>query len=224
MKVLAIDTATKSATAAITEDGALLGEVTLNLNKPHSQKIMPLIENLLKELELDVSDIDLFACAQGPGSFTGLRIGTAAIQGLSKATGKPAVGVSTLEAMARPFAEMTDSCVCPILDARRGQVYYALYKGETELIAPSLESVETVLAQLSCLNKQTVFLGDAVKLYKDQIQSALPDSKFAPEILNVNFAYSVAYLAQIKYEKKQAAKPFPEYLAKSYAEKAKEIE
>ncbi len=219
MKVLAIDTATKAATVAVTENGALVGEYTLNLDQPHSQKIMPLIENLLKELHLQVQDMDLFACAQGPGSFTGLRIGIAAVQGLARSVNKPSAGVSTLEAMAYSVSRLTNDCVCPVLDARRSQVYYALYKGSAELIAPSLESIDNVLAQLACLGKRTIFIGDAVSLHQNKIQQSLPDSVLAPEILNVNFAYNVAVLAQKKFEAKQAAKPTPEYLIKSYAEK-----
>ncbi len=219
MKVLAMDTATKAATVAVTEDGKLLGEVTLNLNKPHSQKVMPLIEGLLSELELKPSDIDLFACANGPGSFTGLRIGVAAVQGLATSVGKQCAGVSTLEAMAYNYTKITDACVCPLLDAKREQVYYALYKGEKEIIAPSLETADNVLNQISCLGKPVLFVGDAVSLYAEKIKTILPDAKIAPDVFNVNFAYHVATLAQKKVETNGEAKANPEYLMKSYVDK-----
>lgn len=219
MKVLAMDTSTKSATVAITEDGKLIGEFTLNSDKPHSQKIMPLTEDLLKEVGLTCNDIDLFACAHGPGSFTGLRIGTAAVQGFAKAVGKPAVGVSTLEAMAHTLTKVTDSLVCPLIDAKRNQVYYALYRHDSELIAPSLENIENVLAQVGWLGKKVVFLGDGASLYREKIEKAFDGAKVAPELLNVNLAVNVADLAQKKQEKNEADRPFPEYLMKSYAEK-----
>ena len=219
MKVLAMDTATKAATVAVTEDGKLLGEVTLNLNKPHSQKVMPLIEGLLSELELKPSDIDLFACANGPGSFTGLRIGVAAVQGLATAVGKQCAGVSTLEAMAYNYAKITDTCVCPIMDAKREQVYYALYKEDREIIAPSLEMVDNVLNQIACLGKPVLFVGDGAEVYAEKIKAILPDAKLAPDVFNVNFAYHVATLAQNKVEKDLPAKANPEYLMKSYVDK-----
>ena len=219
MKVLAMDTATKAATVAVTEDGKLLGEVTLNLNKPHSQKVMPLIEGLLSELELKPSDIDLFACANGPGSFTGLRIGVAAVQGLATATCKQCAGVSTLEAMAYNYTKITDACVCPIMDAKREQIYYALYKGDTEIIAPSLETVDNVLNQIACLNKPVLFVGDGADVYADKIKTILPEAKVAPDVFNVNFAYHVATLAQEKVEKNLPSAANPEYLMKSYVDK-----
>ncbi|MBR3943384.1 MAG: tRNA (adenosine(37)-N6)-threonylcarbamoyltransferase complex dimerization subunit type 1 TsaB [Clostridia bacterium] len=219
MKVLAMDTATKAATVAVTEDGKLLGEVTLNLNKPHSQKVMPLIEGLLSELELKPSDIDLFACANGPGSFTGLRIGVAAVQGLATSVGKKCAGVSTLEAMAANFTQITDACVCPLLDAKREQAYYALYKGDKEIIAPSLETVDNVLNQIACLNKPVLFVGDAVPVYADKIKAIIPEAKLAPDVFNVNFAYHVAILAQNKVEKELPSAANPEYLMKSYVDK-----
>lgn len=219
MKVLAMDTATKAATVAVTEDGKLLGEVTLNLNKPHSQKVMPLIEGLLSELELKAFDIDLFACANGPGSFTGLRIGVAAVQGLATSVNKQCAGVSTLEAMAYNYTKITDMCVCPVLDAKREQLYYALYKGDKVIIAPSLETVDNVLGQLACLGKPVLFVGDAVSVYAEKIQKALPDAKLAPEVFNVNYAYHVATLAQSKVDAGVEAKANPEYLMKSYVDK-----
>lgn len=222
MKVLSMDTTTKSATVAVTEDGVLLGEFTLNSDKPHSQKIMPLAEDLLKELGLTPDDIDLYACANGPGSFTGLRIGTAAIQGFSQATGKPSVGVSTLEAMCETLRKMMNDCICPLIDAKREQVYYSLYKGESEMIAPSMENIDTVLAQIACLNKKTIFVGDGAEIFRDKILSASKDFLVCPTELNVNNAVGVALLAQKKFEKKEVLqKPFPEYLIKSYADDLK---
>ena len=116
MRVLAIDTSSNVATVAVMEDELLLGEYILNHKKTHSQKIMTMIEQILSELELNVQDIDIFAAAIGPGSFTGLRIGVATVKALAHATGKPVVSVGTLEALAYnvPYAE---HIIVPIMDA-----------------------------------------------------------------------------------------------------------
>ena len=126
MRVLAIDTSSNVATVAVMEDELLLGEYILNHKKTHSQKIMTMIEQILSELELTVRDIDIFAAAIGPGSFTGLRIGVATVKALAHATGKPVVSVGTLEALAYnvPYAE---HIIVPIMDARRDNVFTASY-------------------------------------------------------------------------------------------------
>ena len=126
MRVLAIDTSSNVATVAVMEDELLLGEYILNHKKTHSQKIMTMIEQILSELELNVQDIDIFAAAIGPGSFTGLRIGVATVKALAHATGKPVVSVGTLEALAYnvPYAE---HIIVPIMDARRDNVFTASY-------------------------------------------------------------------------------------------------
>lgn len=219
MKVLAMDTSTKSATVAVIEDGSLVGEFTLNSDKPHSQKIMPLTEDLLKEIGVKSTEIDLFAFAHGPGSFTGLRIGAAAVQGFAGATGKKAVGVSTLESMAYTLTKITDSMVCPLIDAKRGQVYYALYRKGDEIIAPSVQNIDTVLAQIGCMNKKVIFVGDAVTLYREKIESASEDFCVAPDILCVNTAVNVALLAYEKEIKGESGEPYPDYMMKSYVDK-----
>lgn len=219
MKILAMDTATKSATVAVIEDGCLVGEFTLNSDRPHSQKIMPLTEDLLKEIGIKSEDIDVFAFAKGPGSFTGLRIGAAAVQGFAQATGKKAVGVSTLEAMAYSLTKVTDACVCPVIDAKREQVYYALYRMGDEIIAPSVESVENVIAQVSCLNKKVIFVGDGVEAYPEKFENAFQGAATAPGIFNVNMAVNVALLAYEKEISGEGENPFPDYMMKSYVDK-----
>ena len=161
MKTLAIDTSSKAATVAVIEDKKLLGVYTLNLSTPHSQISMVLIEELLNRLNLTAKDIDLFAAAQGPGSFTGLRVGIATIKGLADGAGKPSVGVSTLQAMAHKFS-LCDSYVCPILDARRNQVYYALYKNGEEILSPDMCDINILLSKLSCFDKKFIFTGDCI--------------------------------------------------------------
>ena len=152
MNILAIDTSALTATAAILSDDTLLGEMSITTKLTHSQTIMPMIDELLKKVSLDITDIDLFACSEGPGSFTGLRIGIGTIKGLAYGLGKPVVGVSTLEALAHNIA-YTDCVIAPIMDARRGQVYNALYKYEGGKIVcieePRALSVEELCEELT---------------------------------------------------------------------------
>ena len=219
MKTLAIDTSGTAATAAVTEDGMLVGTTTLNLKKPHSQKIMPVIEELLKLLELDISDIDLFAAAHGPGSFTGLRIGVAAIKGFSDALSKPAVGVSTVEAMALPFFD-SDCLICPILDARREQVYYGVYRhngGLDTIMEPDCSDINNLLSRLACLNKKVLFTGDCVQKYEEYIKKQLGgNAVLTPPSYCVNNAVNVALLAEKMYKEKNNLPLNPEYILRAY--------
>jgi len=127
LRVLAIDTSSVVATVAIMDDEKLIGEYVLNHKQTHSQKIMPMIEELLASSELRIQDIDVFAVASGPGSFTGLRIGAATMKGLAHAMNKPIIGVSTLDGLAfnLPYCNYI---ISPIMDAKNEQVYNALYK------------------------------------------------------------------------------------------------
>ena len=131
MKILSVDTSSNVASVAITDDEKLICEITVNTKKTHSQTIMPMIDSALKQSELEISDIDLIASANGPGSFTGLRIGVSAVKGLAHAAKIPVVGVSILEAMAYnlPFCEYV---ISPIMDARRQQVYNAVYEWKNQ--------------------------------------------------------------------------------------------
>ena len=224
MRVLAIDTASNVATAAVVEDDKLLGESILNHKKTHSQKIMPMIEELLGDLELSVNDIDLFAVANGPGSFTGLRIGVAAMKGLAHAMGKPIVGVSTLAGLAYnlPCAE---HIIVPIMDARRNNVYTASYiwdEGMRELGEPEAMSIEECIDACSGF-LDTIFVGDGVSVYKDYIVSRLGEHAiFAPASAMNQRASSIAMIAMEKAKNGEvddynSLKPF--YLRKSQAER-----
>ena len=160
MKILAIDTSALTATAAILSEDMLIGEISTTTKLTHSQTIMPMIDELLKKVSLDITDIDLFACSEGPGSFTGLRIGIGTIKGLAYGLGKSVVGVSTLEALAHNI-DVTDLVICPIMDARRGQVYNGLYSynGNTlECITePRALSIEELCQELT---ERTIVVGD----------------------------------------------------------------
>ena len=218
MRTLATDTSSKAATVAVTEDGNLLGVFTLNLSTPHSQISMVLIEELLKKLNLTAKDIDVFAAAQGPGSFTGLRVGIATIKGLADGAGKDAVGVSTLEAMAFKF-NYFDGYVCPLLDARRNQVYYSLYKNGEEILPADMCDINILLSKLSCFDKKIIFTGDCIDKHKELIKETLKDNAVFPaEIYNASDAASVAYLAEKLYLNKKNKPIAPDYLVKAYVD------
>lgn len=225
MRVLAIDTTSNVATAAVVEDEILLGERILNFKKTHSQKIMPMISELLEELELKAADIDMFAVANGPGSFTGLRIGVATIKALAHAVNKPVVGVSTLAAMAYnlPFCE---HIIVPIMDARRNRVYTASYiwdeDGFKELTEDEAIGIEECVS--SCGEfLETVFVGDGAVVHKEYIKEQLGErAYFAPASSLMQRASSVAMLALEKAKNGETMKYnelVPFYLRKSQAER-----
>lgn len=224
MRVLAVDTATNVASVAVAENGKLVGEYTINNKKKHSQLIMTLIEKLLCDLSLSVNDIDLFAVANGPGSFTGLRIGVAAMKALAHSTGKPIVGVSTLEALAYsvPWCE---HIIIPILDARRNNIFTASYIWDDEFHA--LGDIEAMTIE-ECVKDcgellDVLFIGDGVEVHRDYITEHLGDrAYFPPSAMLETKAASVAMLAEEKYNKGEydsylTLKPF--YLKKSQAER-----
>ncbi|MBQ7793271.1 MAG: tRNA (adenosine(37)-N6)-threonylcarbamoyltransferase complex dimerization subunit type 1 TsaB, partial [Clostridia bacterium] len=222
---LAVDTSSGVASAAIVEDNKLVCECVLNNKLTHSQTLMPMIESVLKKSEMTVSDIDLFVAVTGPGSFTGLRIGVSAVKALAHAANKECVGVSTLEAMAYnlPFS---NALVCPIMDARRGEVYNAVYRFEserpTEIRPMRALSIDELLADIKSLDEQTVFLGDGLPVFKDKISTVLGGlALFAPANLNAQMAASAAVAAMTK-ETVKYNKLSPVYLRKSQAERERE--
>jgi tRNA threonylcarbamoyl adenosine modification protein YeaZ len=225
MIMLGIDTATESASCAVIDDGRMLGEIVFNYKKQHSVILMEMIDSILKNLKLDISDIDAFAVSEGPGSFTGLRIGAAAVKGLSLGTGKPLVGISTLDSLAFNMA-FTSGIICPIMDALRGNVYTALYEFDGEVLVRKSDylaiSVDELIELLDEKNSPVCFIGDAVALYRVKLSSSVPDARFAPMHLNVAKAASLAELGRIKMEDNGASDLHafaPFYLRKPQAER-----
>lgn len=225
MKILAIDTSSNVAAAAVTCDGKLIGEYILNHKKTHSQKIMPMIDELMKSAELDVSDIDLFAAVTGPGSFTGLRIGVAAVKAFAQVTKKPVAAVNTLEGLAYnlPFCP---HIIVPMMDARRRDVYAAAYSfcGVVEqIISPCAVSVDECVEKIKSLGNIAVFLGDGAYLHKEFIMSELGDKAlFAPVSVSEQRASSVAACAEDKYKRGEVliySELEPYYIRKSQAER-----
>lgn len=211
MKILAIETSSHVASVAVLEDHMLLGEFTVNHPKTHSQKLMPLLQSLLESLELKVSEMDYLAVSEGPGSFTGVRIGLSAVKGLAHPHNIPIIQVSSLEAMVQPFAGF-DGWICPLMDARRNEIYTGLYGYGPEGFFAVMEEVAVEpLAFVTAIKEaieealvppsKVMFLGDGLPKYEDQIKAILGDSYMAaPEAYNRQRAASVAQLALVRLE------------------------
>lgn len=226
MKILALDSTATTATVALCEDERLIGLYTLNSGSTQSETLLPMVESLLKLLGLTVDDIDMFACAKGPGSFTGVRIGAATVKGLAFGTDKPCIGVSTLEALAANLIGLVgdDAILCPVMNARRGQVYNALFRmtdGKLTRIcedrALSIQELETELIKYQL----PVYLcGDGYDVtLKGMTQ--LTDAQ-TPELMRYQNAYSVATVALEAYrngERTTDAELTPSYLRLPQAER-----
>lgn len=188
MRILSIDSATECASCAVIDDNKLLGEISLNDKKQHSVILMPIVDDLLKELKLTIKDIDGFVVSKGPGSFTGLRIGMSVIKGLSQGTKKPFVSVSSLDALAYNMA-YTGGIICPILDALRDNVYTALYTFENDKLVKLTDymaiHIDELIVMLKKHNENLTFLGDAAYKFKNKIMESLNNTYFAPKHLNL---------------------------------------
>lgn len=226
MKILSVDTSSNVASVAICDDEKLICEITVNNKKTHSQTLMPMIDSALKQSDLEISDIELIASANGPGSFTGLRIGVSAVKGLAHAKNIPVVGVSILKAMAYnlPFCEYV---ISPIMDARRNQVYNAVYEwqyGELlEIQAPRALSIDELIDELMKLDKKVVFLGDGVDVHKAYIKEKMADKAlFAPVSAKEQRASGLAVVAKKIFDEGKAISCYelaPIYLRKPQAER-----
>lgn len=198
MKILALDTTAKTATAAVLEDEKLLGIYTVNTENTHSETLLPMIKSLLSSLSLDVSSIDAFAVSIGPGSFTGVRIGVATVKGLSFGTGKKCIGVDTIDALYENLSGFP-GIVCPVMNARRGQVYCGLFDGGEKIIPSSCMELDELIPiaeeRAKRENKKVFFVGDGYELClgKD-IYGFMP----TPELLIYQNAYSVGKIAYRK--------------------------
>lgn len=229
MRVLSIDSATEAATCAVIEDDRLLGEITFNYKKQHSIILMTIIDNLLKNINADISTIDGFVVSKGPGSFTGLRIGMSTIKGLSQGSNKPFISISSLDALAYNMA-YTSGIICPILDALRGNVYTALYEFQDNnlniLTDYKIISITELLTLVKDQKKSVTFIGDGIKLFKDQIQKELPEAIFAPTHLNLVRAAALGELGLKKLAQGESDDLYnsaPIYIRKSQAEREYEI-
>ena len=173
MKILGIDTSTMAANVAVLEDDKLICEYTINTKKTHSQKLMPMIENMLKLSDLDIKEIDAIAICVGPGSFTGLRIGMATAKAMAHVNNIPLIGVNSLEILGANM-DLCNRKICSILDAQRNQVYMNKYilKDDkiTELEEISIKPIDELLEEISSSNEDWVLVGEAVYKYKEKIE------------------------------------------------------
>lgn len=226
MKILGLDSSGLVASVAVVEDGNLLGEYTVNYKKTHSQTLLPMLDTVVQMIELDLATIDAIAIAGGPGSFTGLRIGSATAKGLGLALDTPVINVPTVDALAFNLVGHAD-VICPLMDARRNQTYTGLYRfcgNELEVLrAQCAVSIEEILADINKREVPVVFLGDGVPVFSECIgeQLKVPYS-FAPAHLNKQRAGAVAVLGMEYFAKgcfESAAEHGPEYLRASQAER-----
>lgn len=233
MKVLAIDSSGLVATVAVVEDNELIAEYTTNYKKTHSQTLLPMLEHVKEMIDLDLKTIDYLAVAAGPGSFTGLRIGSATVKGLGLALDKPVVEVPTLEGLAYNLCG-TNHLVCPLMDARRNQVYTGIYEFEAVDCTWEMRTIKEqcavdvveIIEACNSLGRPVIFLGDGVPVYEAKIAELCQvPYTFAPAGMNRQRAAAVASLA-VKYAKEgkvvSAAEHAPEYLRKSQAERERE--
>lgn len=222
MKILALDSTATVASVALCEDERLLGEYTIQNGNTHSETLLPMIESLLRFHELTANDIDLFAASAGPGSFTGVRIGAATLKGLAFDTQKPCIGVSTLEALAYNL-NIVNGLVCPVMNARRKQVYTALFRyhnGQAERLLPDSAIAITELDEILGKYDEPVYLcGDGYTITAELlVHSVIP----TPERLRHQSAYSVAQIAKKTYIEGNTntdSEMAPTYLRPSQAER-----
>jgi tRNA threonylcarbamoyladenosine biosynthesis protein TsaB len=230
MKILGIDSSGLVATVALVEDDNLIAEYTVNNKKTHSQTLLPMLDAVVASSELDLNSIEAIAIAEGPGSFTGLRIGSATVKGLSLALDKPVVPVPTLEGLAYNMWGNQD-LICPIMDARRNQVYTALYRFADGNLICELEQVPMDIDELLDIvaekNEKVTFVGDGIKIYGSRIAERLNENmyKLAPAHINKQRAGSVAVAGMNRYKNGLYVNGddfAPVYLRKSQAERERE--
>ncbi len=234
MKVLALDSSGLVASVAVVCDDRLLGEYTINYKKTHSQTLLPMLQQVADMIELDLQTVDAIAVAAGPGSFTGLRIGSATAKGMGLALGKPIIPVPTVDALAWNLWGSTH-LICPLMDARRGQVYTGVYefvKSDADTkdgwifrkVLPACAiGIDELIGRINELNRPVIFLGDGVPVYRDRMEERIDVAhSYAPPMSALQRAASVGTLGILLYKEghyEDAASHRPDYLRPSQAER-----
>jgi len=229
MKLLAIDSSAQVASVAILSEDAVLAEYSVDYKKTHSQTLLPMIDEIIRMTETEPSELAAIAVSAGPGSFTGLRIGAATVKGLASVWDVPIVPVSTVAALACNVAG-TGALVCPLMDARRQQVYTGIYgfDGTTlvECMPDACLVIDDAIEEINRLARPAVFLGDAVGIYEERLrESVTVPFQIAPAHLRKQRAASVGWLglAALREGKTVRAEEFaPKYLRVSQAERERE--
>lgn len=229
MKILAIDSSGQVASVAIVTDEAVLAEYSVNYKKTHSQTLLPMVEEVMKMTGTEGKELDAVAVTNGPGSYTGLRIGSSTVKGLAMVWDKPIIPVPTVDTLAANYADY-DGLICPLMDARRGQVYTGLYRftdGKLTTVVPQVcTMLNDILAKVNELGEKVIFLGDGVPVHRQEIagQVTVPYT-FAPMHRSVQSAASLGYLACTYLREGKtvtATELVPEYLRLSQAERERE--
>ena len=224
MLILAFESSARAASVALVEDGRLISQYSQCSGLTHSRTLLPMAEDMLKNAELSLDKVDLFAVAHGPGSFTGIRIGVSTVKGLAWAADKPCVGVSTLEAMAW-HGLAAGGLVCPVMDARRSQVYNALFQVENGKPVRLCEDRPIALSQLAeelrTLNAPAFLIGDGAELAEKYLREQAIPCTVAPENLRWQSAWGVAMAAMDKAPGNADAL-LPVYLRLSQAERERQ--
>ena len=228
MKLIALDSSGLVASVAVLEDDILRAEYTVDYKKTHSQTLLPMLDEISRMIALDLKEIDAIALAAGPGSFTGLRIGSATAKGLGLALGKPIIEVPTLAGLACNLFG-SESLICPIMDARREQVYNGLYRfhgGELVTIRDQRAlGVKELADELNAMDEQVILLGDGVAVYREKLESLLAvPHLYAPAGCNRQRAACVGAYAFLLYKQGKAIpaeEHAPIYLRLSQAEREK---
>lgn len=228
MRILGIESSSLVASVAIVEDETTMAEYTVNFKKTHSQTLLPMIDEMVKLLEIDLSTVDAIAVSGGPGSFTGLRIGSATAKGLGLALHKPLIHVPTLDATAYNLYG-TEALICPIMDARRNQVYTGIYRFREsfEIVhGQDAMDIDELMGILNSMGEPVIFLGDGVPVFRRRIGETLTvRALFAPAHVNRQRASAVAALGAVYFKEgktETAMEHKPDYLRKSQAERERE--
>jgi len=204
MYILSLDSTAIAATVALCDDEKLLSLTTVENGNTHSQTLLPMVEQTLARFELRPTDVEMYACSAGPGSFTGVRIGASTVKGLAFGTTIPCIGVSTLEALAQNLIGF-DGILCPVMNARRNQVYNALFECKNGVITRLCEdraiALDALDEELAALADQPIYLaGDGYDLSVSQLKKCAPRIRRTPVLLRTQNAYSVAQVALALYE------------------------
>ena len=198
MRILAIESSAKMSSVALVEEGVLIAQNTQHAGQTHSKTLLPMTNSLLKDLGMAIQDIDKIAVAHGPGSFTGLRIGVATAKGLAMGADKPLIGVSTLEAMAHQGKHLGEGIICPVMDARREQVYNALFTTQEDrlvrLVADRAISIEALFTEDE-QDTPYILVGDGAVLCYNWLTARGRDAYILPEHLVQQTAWGVAMAA-----------------------------
>ncbi len=221
MKILALDSTANTSTVALLEDERLVATYTVNTKNTHSETLLPMVKHLLESANTSVDELDALAVANGPGSFTGVRIGVATIKGLAFGKNKKCVAVSTTQALSVNL-DGFDGIVCPIMNARRGQVYTCIYKNGAPLIDECCMMLDELIPILEKYDEKIYFTGDGYELI---VNKEIKNKCETPEYLRYSNAYGVGKIAYQKLLKGEYTTDIElrvNYLRKPQAERERE--